>query len=110
MKVLILTNKVPYPAHDGSSIAMASIISGLLQNKAQVSLLSLNTAKHYKKPEAIAKALPKGIGFNQVYTDNRLKPVSAFLNLLSGAPYHVSRFEVGRFRPKTHRDTRTRRF
>ena len=100
LKILILSNKVPYPANDGSSIAIASMIDGLLKNKAQVTLLSLNTTKHYKEDVDIRKDLPTDVDFHQVFADNRISFKGAALNLLSGSPYHVSRFNIKAFGKK----------
>lgn len=92
MKILLLTNKVPYPANDGSSIAMASMVDGFLKNGAQVTLLSLNTRKHFKSDSDIQKELPAGLDFYKIEADTNVKPLGAALNLVSGAAYHVSRF------------------
>lgn len=92
MKILLLCNKVPYPAHDGSSIAMASIIDAIKTNKAEVSVLAFNTAKHFRTPEDIRQNTPEGVYLRYIYLDNRIGPVSAFLNLFSSKAYQVSRF------------------
>lgn len=92
MKILLLSNKVPYPAHDGSSIAIASMVDALLKNGAEVSLLSLNTAKHFKEEKDILEALPRKLRFYQVYLDNRITTAGAFFNLLGNSAFHVSRF------------------
>ncbi len=92
MKILLLSNKVPFPANDGSSIAIRSMVDALLLNGASLSLLSLNTKKHYRSPKEIAKHLPEGLDFKAIDVDTDIKPLAAFFNLLNGKAYHVSRF------------------
>ncbi len=92
MNILLLTNKVPYPANDGSSIAMASMVDGFLKNKAAVTLLSLNTRKHFKSEDAISAEIPENLNFHKVDVNTNVNPVGAAVNLISGQPYHVSRF------------------
>ncbi len=92
MKILLLTNKVPYPANDGSSIAMASMVDGFLKNEASVTLLSLNTRKHFKHQNSIATEIPGKLNFHKIEVNTDVKPIGAAINLISGQPYHVSRF------------------
>ena len=49
-KVLILSNKVPYPAKDGSSIAMARLLENLIEmGNCSITYGAINTVKHRKK-------------------------------------------------------------
>lgn len=100
LKILLLSNKVPYPADDGSSIAIAAMIDALLKNDVEVTLLSLNTAKHFKKDEETKKRLPEDLEFHSVFADTNITPSGAALNLISGKPYHVSRFKQKAFAKK----------
>ena len=92
MRVLILTNKVPYPANDGSSIAIKSITSALLENGVDVKMLSINTKKHFKKDADIQSSKPEGLDFNSVYCNTSPTKLGAALNLFSSKSYFVSRF------------------
>lgn len=100
MRILILSNKVPYPAKDGSSIAIRSMVEGLMLNDAKVHLLSLNTKKHYRHPAEFHSLLPKGLEFDKVDVDTDISPWKAFLNLLSGKAYHISRFLQSNFKAR----------
>lgn len=100
MKVLVLSNKVPYPANDGSSIAMASIIDALLKNDAEVTLLSINTKKHFKTDEATAHELPPELNFHKVYHNTSITPWGALANLFTSQAYHVSRFYISAYAKK----------
>lgn len=97
MKVLVLCNKVPYPAQDGSSIAIKSLVEGLLHNGADVSMLSINTSKHYCPPEVTQAHLPKGLQYEALYHNNHITAGKVLANLLSRQPFQVSRFYFGAF-------------
>ncbi len=92
MKVLLLCNKVPYPARDGSSIAMRSTAEALRSNGHEVHILALNTRKHFRAPAAIEKARPAKLKLKAIPVNTSPGPVSALRNLFSGQAYHVSRF------------------
>lgn len=100
LKILLLTNKVPYPANDGSSIAMASMVDGFLKNGASVTLLSLNTRKHFKDEGSINSEIPANLNFYKVDVNTDVHAVGAAVNLISGQPYHVSRFYQKRYAAK----------
>lgn len=96
----MLTNKVPYPANDGSSIAMASMVDGFVKNGASLTLLSLNTSKHFKDDSSISSEIPQNLVFHKIEVNTDVKPVGAALNLISGQPYHVSRFYQKKYAAK----------
>lgn len=97
MKILQLCNKFPYPLKDGAAIASTCLARALALLGHDVSLLSMNTSKHWFD----LKKLPSGFNHYRniytVYIDNRVKPADALLNLISGESYHVSRFVNERF-------------
>ena len=47
MKILFLTNRVPYPSRDGGAIAMRNMMKGVKEAGADISLFSINTKKHH---------------------------------------------------------------
>lgn len=98
MKILLLSNKVPFPSNDGSTIAIRSMIDALLLNGTSLSLLSLNTKKHFRSQKEIQENLPPGIDFQAVDVDTDITPLSAALNLVNGKAYHVSRFDQPKMR------------
>lgn len=100
MKVLLLSNKVPYPANDGSSIAISSMVDGMLKNEAHVSLLSINTRKHFKTEEQIAQEVPAQLSLSQVAANTNPTAMGAAFNLFAGSAYHVSRFYLSSFQAK----------
>lgn len=42
-KILQISNKAPYPANDGSSIAIFNMAKGLIENNVELHLLTINT-------------------------------------------------------------------
>ena len=92
MKILLLCKKFPYPLKDGESIAVHTLSLALSQLGCEISLLAMNTSKHfYQKTELPAEAAH----FEQVRTvpvDNRIKASAAFFNLFSEESYHIARF------------------
>jgi len=100
MKILFLCKKFPYPLKDGESIAVSNLCKELKAQGCDLSLLSMNTSKHYSDPAA----LPSGYNyFTSIYTvdiDNTLKPWKALTSIVSGESYHIRRFKSGAFRAK----------
>lgn len=93
MKLLVLTKKFPFPLKDGESLAIHGLTKSLSELGCEVSLLAMNTTKHFyagkERPEEMAH-------YHEVRTviiDNLISPVDAFTNLVRGTSYHISRFE-----------------
>lgn len=99
MKILILTNKLPYPPKDGGSIATLNMLTGLRDAGNELSCLSLNTSKHSYPIEKIPKEIATTIRFMGVDCDSSIKPQRLLSNLLfSSKPYIAERFKVSAFR------------
>lgn len=92
MRILLLTNRVPFPANGGYSIVVHNTIQSLLTLGCEVTLFGLNTTKHYVKVDEIDDPIFKKIKFYQYKIDNRVKAQNAFLNLFSTKSYNISRF------------------
>lgn len=92
MKILLLTNRIPYPLNDGGAIGMDYFVSGYLHTGASVFMLSLNTSKHFVNTEALPSYYKQLAYFDSVYVDNHVKAIPAFLNLFTSQSYHVTRF------------------
>ena len=92
MKILQLTKKFPYPLKDGESIATFNLSKGLSSSGCEISLLSMNTTKHFVD---LKEATIHCGHYKKVYSvtvDNEISLVGAALNLLSKESYHTSRF------------------
>ena len=97
MKILQLCKKFPYPLRDGESIAVTYLTRALVNLGCEITLLTMNTAKHYIDLEAIPDDFNHYVKIHSVEVDNRVKLGSAFFNLFSPKSYHVARFESKAF-------------
>jgi len=92
-KVLILSNKLPYPSDDGSSIAMARLLETLVMKELDLHYFAINTDKHCKDVE-ISKAHQPNVTFEAYAWNTSPKVSTALGNLATNLPYHVSRFYI----------------
>ncbi|WP_345072571.1 glycosyltransferase family 4 protein [Hymenobacter fastidiosus] len=91
MRILQVCSRVPFPPHDGGAIAMYDVAAGLARQGHAVTVLAINTPKHFQAADVLAH-LP-GVRLVTVPVDTRLSPVKALKNLLVGTmPYNVERF------------------
>jgi len=99
MKILILTNKLPYPPRDGGSIATLNMITGLHDAGNQITCLALNTSKHPYPVKKIPPELGETIRFLGVDCNSSIRPLRLLSNLLfSREPYIALRFNIKAFR------------
>lgn len=97
MRILQICNKAPYPANDGSSIAICSLAEGLADSGAELHLLAINTKKHYKPDEKVDQALKNKTHYRSVFRNTDTSAAGALLNLFSSQSYFVSRFYFREF-------------
>ncbi len=101
MKLLILTNKLPYPPRDGGSIATLNMITGMRDTGNAVTCLALNTIKHAFPVNEIPSDLSTTIRFIGVDCDSSVKPLHLLRNLVfSDKPYIAERFILKTYRDK----------
>lgn len=98
MKVLQLCNKAPYPANDGSSIAICNLAEGIADNGIELHLMPVNTKKHFKPEENIPSAFKTKTHYQSVYKNANTSALGALLNLFSRESYFVSRFFFEEYR------------
>ena len=92
MKILLLCKKFPYPLKDGESIAVHTLSRALSDLGCEVSLLAMNTSKHFYKSSTYPAEASHFKTIRTVAVDNQLKASAAFFNLFSEESYHISRF------------------
>lgn len=92
MRILVLTNRVPYPLHDGGNLAVNNMLEGLLLQGTRVSLLSMNTSRHRVSPEQFPALFTQLEQIETVNIDNRVKPLAALSHLIRGKSYNIARF------------------
>jgi polysaccharide biosynthesis protein PslH len=98
MKILLLSNKSPWPPKDGGSSATMNTIKGLAAKEASVTVLAFNTLKHYTDINDIPGTFP---GFRFVTLDSRIRPFHLLANLFfSTSPYTLTRFRSDSYSEK----------
>lgn len=100
LKILQLCKKFPWPVKDGETLAVEALAGALAREGAAISLLAMNTSRHYFQ-KAAGAAWPKEMAhyreIHAVPVDNRISPAGAFLNLFSSDAYHIARFRSAAF-------------
>ncbi|HDR52753.1 MAG TPA: glycosyltransferase [Mariniphaga anaerophila] len=93
MKILQVTNKVPYPANDGGAIACMNLTRGFALLGHDVTVLAMNTRKHFTELSDIPESVKDWAEFRLVDVPAGISAIAATVNLLfSGKPYNAVRF------------------
>ncbi|PID91271.1 MAG: hypothetical protein CSA96_09260 [Bacteroidetes bacterium] len=101
MKILVLSNKMPYPPKDGGSIASMNIILGLSQMGHDVHCLAMNTNKHPFPSSAVPEHIRALIHLETVSINTDLHPLGIIWNIFfSRQAYNAVRFRKKAFRRK----------
>lgn len=100
MRILQISNKAPYPANDGSSIAIYNMALGLIENNVDLTLLTINTKKHFKSDDGVPEEFKKKSHYTSVYKDTNTSITGALINLFSNRSYFESRFFFKEFEDK----------
>lgn len=100
MKILQLCKKFPFPLKDGESIAVTNLGKSLHELGGEVTLLAMNTRKHFFDTDKLPKDFDHYEAIYTVPVDNRIKAGEALGNLFSSDSYHISRFVSAPFREK----------
>ena len=99
MRILLLTNKSPWPPKDGGAAATLGMAEGLAALGAKVSIASLNTLKHFVCPEELQQRYGKEIKIKTITADTGTKIPGLIRNIaFTGKPYTLERFESPEFR------------
>lgn len=100
MKILLLCKKFPYPMKDGESIAVSNLARELSAMGCEITLLSMNTSKHYSDLSALPPAYNYFRQIETVDLDTSIRPWKALASLMAGDSYHIRRFISSRFRAR----------
>ncbi|HLP19114.1 MAG TPA: glycosyltransferase family 4 protein [Chitinophagales bacterium] len=110
MRILQITKKFPYPSIDGEVIAINGLTKGFAQLGHQVTVLALNTKKHYFDISKLPQAQAKLAHYMAVDIDTSLSVMDAALNLFSSKSYNVERFYSRAFEDKIAKITSGQQF
>lgn len=100
MRILQLCNKAPWPANDGSSIAITTMAEGLADNGVELHLMPINTKKHFKSEENIPAGFKQKTHYHSIYQNTDTTALGAIMNLFSSDSYFVSRFYFEGYKTK----------
>lgn len=93
MRILQVTNKVPYPPNDGGAIACMNLTRGFSLLGHKVTVLAMNTGKHHINIDEIPESVKDLADFRLVDVPAPISRFSALVNLLfSNRPYNAVRF------------------
>lgn len=103
-RILILANKFPYPENDGGAIATMSMVRGFKRAGHEVTLIAMNTYKHFVDLDELPKEIKQLASLYATDVDIKLYPRKALHNLFfSNEPYHVERFTAQAFADQLRR-------
>ncbi len=77
---------------DGEAIAINHLSKAMSNMGCEVTLLCMNTPKHYFRKEDLPKSFNHYKDIHVVDIDSKVKPLDAFFNLFSKSSYHIQRF------------------
>jgi len=101
MKILQLTNKVPYPPRDGGAIASLTLARELTKAGHEVIVLAMNTSKHFVDQNNTDIKPSGNIRWEIVPVFTGIRWYKALANLLfSRLPYNAIRFISEEYRTK----------
>lgn len=100
-KILIITNRIPYPLNDGGNLAMQAMIDGYHDDGWQVYLLSMNTSRHYLEHSLLGTLFQQLYKFEWFDFNNDVTTPGVVKNFLfSRQAEHVERFYNSDFEQK----------
>ena len=101
MRILQLCHKFPYPLKDGGAIAVTYLAKAYAALGHEVTLLSMNTSKHWFDLSTLPPDFKHYVAMHAVFVENHIRPMAALRNLFfSKKSYHVERFESTEFADK----------
>lgn len=111
MNILQLCTKPPWPARDGGALAMLNMIKAFHRAGHAVTVLAMNTPKHYVYLRDLPEHIQELADFYLVDVDTQVRIWDVLANFLfSKASYHVQRFTAGPFRAQLEEILRFNQF
>lgn len=111
MKILQVTNKVPYPIKDGGAIACMNLTRGFSLNGHKVTVLAMNTRKHHIVYGELPESITDLAEFRLVEVPAPISKFAAVINFLfSRKPYNAVRFNSEPFKKELKKILRKRKF
>lgn len=99
-KILILTNRIPFPLNDGGNKAVYNTLEFYIEAGYDVHLLSMNTSRHFIQEKFLPPLFNKLLSISLVNIDNSITVTGALKALIKNKSYHLSRYENELFQAK----------
>ena len=100
ISILQLCNKFIYPPKDGGAIAAFNFTKAFSFLDCEVTVLAMNTTKHYYDIKDLPEEVKQMAEFIAVDVDNEVKTFSAIINLLQNRSYNIARFISTKYNDK----------
>lgn len=97
MRILQICHKPPQPSIDGGCLAMDALTQGLIENGAEVKVISASTTKHPFQVDLLEPEYVQSTGIEAVKIETKLDYRDAYIALLNGDSYNISRFYAHHF-------------
>ena len=111
MKILQVTNKVPYPMKDGGAIACMNLTRGFSLSGHKVTVLAMNTRKHHIIHGELPEAITDLAEFRLVEVPAPISKIAALVNFLfSRKPYNAVRFISEPFKKELKKVLRKKKY
>ena len=111
MKILQVTNKVPYPIKDGGAIACMNLTRGFSLSGHKVTVLAMNTRKHHIIHGELPEAITDLAEFRLVEVPAPISKIAALVNFLfSRKPYNAVRFISEPFKKELKKVLRKKKY
>jgi len=98
MKILQVSNRVPYPLNEGGTIGIYNYTRGYAEAGCEVTLFAQSPRKHQINESEVREALEPYCRLFMFPVDTDVKPIPALLNLLTSKSYNIERFNDFIFR------------
>ena len=92
MKILQLTNRIPFPLNDGGNIGVHYYTAGYIAAGVSLSMLAMNTSRHHVDTTRLPELYRQLEHFVTIDINNDIRPLDAFKSLLQGTSYNIVRF------------------
>ncbi len=101
MRILLLTNKMPYPPNDGGALATLSLALALNSAGAKLTVLAVNTKKHFVNLTEIPAEITDKLKFVAVFANTDIQISELLTNFFfSSKPFNAQRFIFNAFNKK----------
>ena len=92
MRILQLSNRVPYPPKDGGAICILVFTKEFIAAGHKVTMLAMNTPKHYFNCDNLPESIKNRAEIISVDVNAELSPIGAIWALIRNESYHLIRF------------------